>query len=196
MTILTIRGAATALCLAALSVLPATANDQNVFGFAGRYTGGYIEHALNPFTASYEDNYVVGAGYQQFVLGDDGGLKLGGELGAALRIGEQTSGEIWAGPVLRADGLITTDRIKLSASITAGLSLTTDPIGVEADREILNNGDSTLLFYLAPEVSVSSADNPDTEFFWRLQHRSGGWKTLGNFQDGANAVSFGVRQSF
>lgn len=176
---------------------PVAAQDQNVFGFAGRLTDGYFEHALNPFTASYEDNYVLGVGYQYFFLGEDGGVKLGAELGAALRLGSPgPSGEVWVGPVLRSDGLIVTDRVKFSAAITAGLSVTTDPIGIEVQRERETGGDSSLLFYLAPEISMSFNDNPDTEYFLRVHHRSGAWETLGNFRDSANAVSVGVRQSF
>ena len=189
----------TVLAVVALSAIsqPALAADQNVFGFAGRFTDRFIEHALFPFTASYENNYILGAGYQMFFLGDDGGLKLGAEVGAALRIGSPNiSGEVWAGPVLRYDGLIVTENVKFSAAVTGGISYATDPIGIEAQREIENNGDSSLLFYMAPELSVSFAEHPNTEYFLRLQHRSGGWKTLGNFQDSANAVSLGIRQSF
>ncbi len=170
--------------------------DQNTFVFGGRYTNQYIENALNPFTVGYENNYVVGAGYQEFFLGEDGGLKLGGEVGAALRMGNQTSTEIWVGPVLRADGLIQTDHVKISLSATAGLSLTSDTIGIEAQRERETNGDTTLLYYFGPELSVASTDDPDLEFFWRLHHRSGGGGTLGGLRDGANATALGVRLHF
>ena len=184
-------------CILAGCVAAATGNafadDQNLFAFGGRYTDQYFEYTFNPFAVSYEDNYVLGAGYQQFALGHDGGLKLGVELGAALRLGNQMSGEIWAGPVLRADGLIQTEQVKVSVSATAGLSVTTGTIGIERDREIEMGGDSTLLYYLGPEVSVSFADNPDVEYFARVHHRSGGWETLGNMRDGANAATVGMR---
>lgn len=169
---------------------------QNTFVFAGRYTSQYFEHALNPFTVRYEDNYVLGAGYQQFFIGHAGGLMLGGEVGTALRFGDSTSAEVWAGPVLRADGLIQTENVRISASLTAGLSLTSGTVGIEAQREIDSGGDTSLLYYLAPEVSLSFADNPQTEYFWRVHHRSGGWESLGNMRDGANATSLGVRWKF
>lgn len=186
-------------CILACCIAAATghafAEDQNVFAFGGRYTNQYFEYTFNPFTVGYEDNYVLGAGYQQFALRHDGGLKLGVELGAALRLGNQTSGELWVGPVLRADGIIQTEQVKVSASVTAGLSVTTDTIGIERAREIEMGGDSTLLYYLGPEVSVSFANNPDVEYFARVHHRSGGWESLGNMRDGANAASVGVRWS-
>ena len=182
--------------VSAQSEMAEAQSDRNAFVFGGRYTSQYIEHALNPFTVAYENNYVLGLGYQQFFLGDDGGLKLGAELGAAIRMGNQTSTELWAGPVLRADGLIETDYVRISLSVTAGLSLTSDTIGIEAQRERETNGDTTLLYYLGPEISIASTDNPYLEFFWRLHHRSGGGGTLGGLRDGANATALGVRFKF
>lgn len=178
-------------------------SDRNAFAFGGRYTSQYIEHALNPFTVAYENNYVVGGGYQQFFFNHEWdffnrewGMRIGAEVGAALRMGNQTSTELWVGPVLRLDDLIQTDFFHMSASITGGLSLTSDTIGIEAQRERETNGDTTLLYYMGPEIIVSAADNDDVEFFWRLQHRSGGGGTLGGLQDGANATALGVRWHF
>jgi len=170
--------------------------DQAVFVFSGRFTNQYFEHAFNPLTVGYEDNYVAGLAYQRFFLGQDDGFKLGGELGAALRFGNQGSIELWAGPVLRADRFIKMDLFTLSASVTAGLSLTSDTIGIEEQREIDSNGDTTLLYFLAPEVSFATTAQPGVEYFWRIHHRSGGWETLGNLRDGANATTLGVRWSF
>jgi hypothetical protein len=182
-------------CACATPALAQSAVDQNVFVFGGRYIDQYFEYAFNPLGASYEDNFVLGAGYQRFVVGNDS-LKLGVEVGAALRAGDTTSTELWAGPVLRADKFIKTDLVNVSASVTAGLSVATGEIGIEAQNVIDENGDNTLLYYLGPELSFSLPSNPDVEVFWRVHHRSGGWKTLGNMRDSANAVTVGLRVDF
>lgn len=170
--------------------------DQAVFAFTGRYVDAYIEHSLTPFLANYEDNFVLGGGYQQFVLEPLPDLHLGAEIGLALRGGTAASGEIWVGPVLRYDGLRLGDNLRVSPSLTVGLSAVTGPIGVEAERAQRRNADPTLLFFMAPEISVSTVDNPDTELFYRVQHRSGAWGTLGGMADGANAQVIGIRFKF
>lgn len=189
-------------CLMVGGAVAQSDSDRNAFAFGGRYTSQYVEHALNPFTVAYENNYVVGGGYQQFFFNHDWnffnrdwGMRIGAEVGAALRMGNQTSTELWVGPVLRLDDLIQTDFFRVSASITGGLSLTSDTIGIERQREIETNGDTTLLYYMGPELIVSGVDN-DVEFFWRLHHRSGGGGTLGGLQDAANATALGVRWNF
>lgn len=183
----------------AISVSSAVAQDapdQNVFFFGGRFSSDYFELALNPVGTNYENNFIGGVGYQNFFYGEDGGFKLGAELGASLRLGTQSSTELWAGPVFRADRFIQTDQFAVSASVTVGLSVASGTIGIEAQREIDEGGDSTLLYYLGPEVSLSLPGDSDTELFLRVHHRSGGWKSLGNMRDGANAVALGLRWSF
>ncbi|MCS6760227.1 MAG: hypothetical protein MO852_15835, partial [Candidatus Devosia euplotis] len=44
-----------------------TSPDRAVFAFGGRHVDAYIEHALVPFVANYEDNFVLSGGYQQFL---------------------------------------------------------------------------------------------------------------------------------
>ncbi|HEV7292712.1 MAG TPA: hypothetical protein VGN79_10365 [Devosia sp.] len=191
-----------AVVVSAMSLTPVSAQeavdqrDQAVFFFGGRFTDQYFEYSFAPFTVSYEDNYVVGAGYQEFFLGNRGGLMLGAELGVAGRFGDRTSTELWGGVVARADNLLATQDFGVSFSLTTGLSVASDTIGIESPRELESGGDTTLLFYLGPEVSVNVAQLPDTEFFWRIHHRSGAWKTLGGMQDGANATVLGVRWKF
>jgi hypothetical protein len=195
--------AASCQILILLSAAPAvlaqdsSSRDQNVFILGGRFTDQFFEYSFNPFGVSYEDNYVIGGGYQQFFLGNAGGPRLGLEAGTALRFGDSiTSGEVWGGVVARYDGLIATDHFRISASVSTGISGTTGTVGVEADRATEEHGDSSLLFYLGPEISISSADNPNLEVFWRVHHRSGAWETLGSMHDGANANTIGVRWSF
>ncbi|MNL69083.1 hypothetical protein D3C87_1938980 [compost metagenome] len=85
----------------------------------------------------------------------------------------------------------------VSPSFTAGLSLVSDAQpGRERQEEIKDNGNANVLFYLGPEINVSFSDESSTEFFWRLHHRSGGGKTLGNMKGATNANVFGVRYKF
>tara|TARA_R110002051_G_scaffold264083_1_gene323996 strand:- start:63 stop:662 length:600 start_codon:yes stop_codon:yes gene_type:complete len=192
--VLSLFGAMLGFSSTAIAQEPAP--DQAVFVFAGRYVDAYIEQSLTPFSANYEDNFVLGGGYQQFVLEPLPALRLGAEIGMALRGGTSISGEVWAGPVLRYDGFRLGENLRVSPSLTVGLSAVTSPIGVEAERAQRRNGDPTLLFFMAPEISVSTLDNPDTELFYRLQHRSGAWGTLGGMADGANAQVIGLRHRF
>lgn len=185
----------------ALSAAPASAQspqvpDQAIFAFGGAFISGGVAQSLFPVTAHYEDNHILGVGYQKTLgyIGDD--VNWGVEVGVAGRLGNVTSAEAWAGLMLRYDGFILGDRLRISPSFTAGLSAVTDPIGVERDREIEHNGDATLLFYLGPEISVTSLDNPNVEAFWRVHHRSGAWGTLGGMGDAANANVFGLRWHF
>jgi hypothetical protein len=175
---------------------PKPSNDSNVFVFGGVYSSESVGETFNFIGTDYQDAYVLGGGYQHFFLGEENGFRAGLEAGAALREGPGVSGEAWAGVVLRSDGFIQNEHLKISASVTGGLSLITDPLDVEVAREISRNGNSTFLFYMAPELSVSNADNPNMEAFWRIQHRSGGWNTLGNMGEGANANTIGLRWKF
>jgi hypothetical protein len=172
------------------------ANDSNVFVFGGVYSSESVGETANFLATDYQDAYLLGGGYQHFFLGEEGGFRAGLEAGAALRKGPDVSGEAWAAIVLRADKILQNEQLVVSASVTGGLSLITNPLDVEIAREISRNGDSTFLFYMAPEISVSTPEHPNTEVFWRLQHRSGGWNTLGNMGEGANANTIGLRWKF
>ncbi|HEY0033567.1 MAG TPA: hypothetical protein VGB81_09900 [Devosia sp.] len=171
-------------------------NNSNVFVFGGVYSSQSIGETFNILGTDYQDAYILGGGYQRFFLGGESGFRVGLEGGVALREGPDVSGEAWAGVVLRSDGFIQNEQAKISASVTGGLSLITNPLDVEVAREISRNGDATFLFYMAPELSISTPDNPNVEAFWRLQHRSGGWNTLGNMGEGANANTIGLRWKF
>ncbi len=189
----------TVACAAVLQ--PALAQEDiqtnsNVFVFGGVYSSESVGETFNFFGTDYQDAYVLGGGYQHFLLGTEGGLLAGLEVGAAVRKGPDVSGEVWAGVVLRADNILQNEQLNVSASVTGGLSLITNPLDVEVARELSRNGDSTFLFYMAPEISVSTPSNPDMEVFWRVQHRSGGWNTLGDMGEGANANTIGLRWKF
>jgi hypothetical protein len=144
----------------------------------------------------YEKNAILGGGYQ-FYPYRIGNVKLGGEIGVAVRFGKGFTGEVWAGPVARYDKIRLGERLFVSPSFTAGLSLVSDAQpGRERQEEIKDNGNANVLFYLGPEINVSFSDESSTEFFWRLHHRSGGGKTLGNMKGATNANVFGVRYKF
>ena len=175
----------------------ASSDDQNIFFFGGRFTDMFFEYSFNPIAVGYENNFVLGGGYQHFLLDTPFGVRLGAEVGTSLRFGDSDpSGEIWGGVVARYDDLLQADHFTVNLAATVGLSATTGTVGIERDREIDEDGDSSLLWYFGPEVSITPRDNPNLEFFWRLQHRSGGWESLGNMRDGANANTVGVRLKF
>lgn len=175
---------------------PPQSLDSNVFVFGGVYSSESVGETFNFLGTDYQDAYLLGGGYQHFFFGEENGFRAGLEGGVALRKGSDVSGEAWAGVVLRADNFVENELVKVSASVTGGLSLITNPLDVEVAREIARDGDSTFLFYMAPELSVSTKDNPNMEVFWRLQHRSGGWNTLGHMGEGANANTIGMRWKF
>ncbi|MBR0555666.1 hypothetical protein J5J10_08220 [Ciceribacter sp. L1K23] len=171
--------------------------DQAVFGVVGAMTQGDMGQSANPFTVGYEDHPVVGFGYQFFPY-SIGEVKLGLEAGLAGRFGGDASAEIWGGLVARYDGFVIADKVRISPAFTFGISHVTGTMeGREQDNEdSRKNGDASTLFYLGPEISLSSVDNPNREIFWRLHHRSGAWGTLGNMEGGSNANLLGVRYRF
>jgi hypothetical protein len=172
----------------------ATNLDQNVFMFGGQMARSHMGEMFLPIGAEYEDNYVAGAGYQHFVLELPHDIRVGYEVGAALRFGETDSAEAWAGAVIRYEGLETEDGLRLTPALTAGISAVSQTMGKEAEREAGDGRSAQVLFYLSPELSISHRDNPQTEFFWRLHHRSSGWRTLGG--GSANATTVGLRHHF
>ena len=190
-------------CAAVLGVLAAScsasafAQDKAVFVFGGRFHTQHMEDILNPLGPlglTYENNFIVGAGYQQFFLNWPQDVHIGLEAGLAGRIGESSpTFETWAGVVARYDGFVIGNKVRISPSLTFGLSAETGPVGVETLRKQLDRGDPTVLFYIGPEISVSTLDNPNFEVFTRVQHRSGAWGRLGGMGDGANASVLGLR---
>ncbi|MBK1795301.1 hypothetical protein JHL21_12420 [Devosia sp. WQ 349] len=174
---------------AALSRVP----DQTVFAFAGVMHAGHFSDSLEFWSGPYEANVAIGAGYQNFFY-SYGSFGLGVEVGAALRAGESTSGEIWAGGVAR----LTTFEVgplNITPSLTAGFSVVSDPIGVEAVRARTNNASPYFLYYLSPEIAVSHDNAPEIEVFGRIHHRSGGFGTIAHL-DGSNAAVLGIRYRF
>jgi hypothetical protein len=168
----------------------ATPEMQNVFGFAG----GPLKHITDP-ADGFEDNVIVGIGYQQGWTRLDA-LMFGWEAGLAGRFGQSNSLEGWAGLFARYD--IVFNGIRVAPAVTFGLSAVTDTMaGGETERENdFGDGDATLLFYLGPELSVGLDSLPNVELFARIHHRSGAWGTLGEMHGGLDVVAIGVRSFF
>lgn len=174
---------------------PVPSEDQKVFIFGGRMGESDMAGMLNPFTAEYEEAIVLGGGYQHFLIEPIEDLKFGLEAGAAVRTGEETTGEVWGGVVGRYDGFVVGDTLRISPSLTFGASAVTGTMGTEAEREAIDGLPGDFLFYLSPEISFSTVENPSSEVFWRLHHRSGAWNTFGG-GGSANATTIGIRTSF
>lgn len=187
--------------IAGISASPAPAlaqetADEAAFVFAGRFYSEHMEDLLNPlgpFGVDYEDNFLIGGGYQRFYLGPDW-LRFGWEAGGSVGFGEDVRGEAWAGLVGRFDA-ISIGQVHISASLTAGMSAITNTIGIETDR-VAPGANPHLLFYIAPEIGVALDSQPNMEAFMRVQHRSGSWGLIGGMGDGHNATSVGVRWRF
>lgn len=169
--------------------------ESKAFAFVGRMGTSYMDEMLIPFIADYEDIGIIGGGYQYYFYEPFPAAKLGVEVGAAARLGDRVTGEAWAGVVGRYDGFVINNRLRISPSLTFGVSAVTDTMGIEAQRELGDGHPGNVLFYLSPELSFASVDNPDTELFWRLHHRSSAWNSFGG-GGSANATTIGFRQSF
>src|SRR5688572_9209588 len=69
---------------------------QNVFIFAGKSVDEDMLNSLNLFGAEYEDNVLVGVGYQRFFY-ETMQISFGLEGGVAGRFGDKDSAEFWGG---------------------------------------------------------------------------------------------------
>jgi hypothetical protein len=174
----------------------ASETSEAIFGFGGALTTQDMLKSAALIPVDYERNAILGGGYQ-FYPYRIGNVKLGGEIGVTVRFGKGFTGEVWAGPVARYDEIRLGERLFVTPGFTAGLSLVTDAQpGRERAEEIKDDGNANVLFYLGPEINVSFSEDSSTEFFWRLHHRSGGGKTLGNMKGATNANVFGARYKF
>lgn len=185
------------LALAATALADrAAAHDESIFAFGGVLTTGNMHQSARPLRVSYESNAILGFGYQTFAPGDNA-FHLGMEVGAATRLGGRATGEVWAGVVMRHERAGIGPDLNLASSLTVGLShITATHRGRESALEERYKGNATTLFYLGPELSLSRASSPGREVFWRLHHRSGGGRTLGNMKGAANANVIGFRYTF
>ena len=187
---------------------------QSVFGFAGRTNSGNLGETFAfgvgaPRTMFY-DNYIVGGAYQRDFFQFNSGILIGAEIGFADRFGNYTvccdtvaysnkmkhSAELWGGVSFRHPGVALFDAVRISPSFVFGLSAVSNPIGQEGLNQIAHQGNSHVLFYLGFDLAFALATLPDTELVIRIQHRSGGYGTLGGMKEGNNANVIGIRQRF
>ncbi|MCP1198928.1 hypothetical protein [Notoacmeibacter sp. MSK16QG-6] len=187
--------------------MPKAISDTSLLVFGGRSIEGHVWQPDSlPFVADYGGQVQVGAALAHTPYDLPLGLVVGGEIGASIRIDNDdfgpsgTSGELWAGPTIRHKGL-PIGPILLKPAFTFGLTAVTGSYGLERQREIEEDGDATLLYFMAPEIAVSLKSRPNIDFVYRAQHRSGGKNifflpALGNMGDTTNANTFGVRVHF
>jgi len=161
------------------------------------------------------DNYIFGGAYDRDLLSIGYGFHLGVEVGIADRFGYyreccdtviKSSGliqsdELWGGVQIRNEGILLFNRLRIGAAVTVGLSAVTASIGREYEREIEAPGNASLLYYLGPELDLSTPNLKNLEFVLKLQHRSGSkdvsfLPTLGNMAEGYNANVAGIRYRF
>jgi hypothetical protein len=192
--------AGAALCLILpqpLSAQEAKPNpERNFFVFTGRMLDADLGESLNVFGGNYEDNYISGLGYQDFFFRTRR-TSVGYELGAARRYGSDSTVEIWGGLVARMDDIQLARNLSFSPSIVFGLShVDATHDGREQRLEAEYDGDAGLVFYFSPEVDFKVSPQSRYSFFWRLHHRSGAWKTLGDVKGLTNANVFGLRLRF
>lgn len=170
--------------------------ENSIHVFYGRYTSGNIWESINVYKADYESNHVLAAAYGKDLKESNLGYVIGVEIGLGLRFGDRETFEVWGGPSLRSHGLSLFNKAVISSSVTGGLSLIDRSIGVERMRETNSGGNARLLFYFGFDLYMLLLEHPDWELVYRLHHRSGGSQTLGNFYDGHNANTIGIRHRF
>jgi hypothetical protein len=147
--------------------------------------------SLNPFY-KHEHTYIAGAAWRRDLTNLGPYVILSAEAGLAGRFNGTSSAEIWGGPNLRTRIPLGRE-VALSPGITFGLSAVTKPTALEHERELQRNGNTTVLFYLSPELALQFAKWPNVELVYRLHHRSGLYNALGKMQEGSNAHVLGLR---
>ena len=176
---------------------PAPVLDQSFFGFGGGYIAGYFNDITrHPLDNDFYGDSILGLGYQKFFATNPDGFSAGAEVGIGARFGVSApSAEVWAGGVVRYDGIKLFDMLRVTPAVTVGFSFVTGKLRTEADRERSSGDSASVLFYLGPELDFSLVDQPEWEVFTRIQHRSGLYGTIANI-DGANALTVGLRHRF
>ena len=182
-------------------------SDMSVLLFGGRSIEGHVWQPDSlPFVADYGGQAQIGTAFAYTPYHLPLGFVAGGEVGASLRFDNDTfgpsgtSGEVWVGPTLRHEG-IPLGPVLIRPGFTFGLSAVTGSYGLERDREIEEGGDASLLYFMAPEISLALKAYPNIDFVYRAQHRSGGKNifflpALGDMGDTTNANTFGIRVHF
>ena len=106
------------------------------------------------------------------------------------------SAELWGGVSFRHQGVALFDTVRISPGFVFGLSAVSNPIGQEALHQFDHQGSAKVLFDLGFDLAFALTSSPNTELVFRIQHRSGGYGTLGGIKEGNNANVIGIRQRF
>ncbi|HEY9011028.1 MAG TPA: hypothetical protein VIN06_08410 [Devosia sp.] len=172
-----------------------SAYDESVFFFGGRFHTRWFGDGFLPWTVTWDDTYLVAAGYQR-TLFDYKDVRAGVEAGLAGRFGaDAASAELWAALFARYDGFVF-GNFRISPLFSIGLSYTTGTQGYEAQRiAAAGQSNAPLLIYLGPELALSLVDQPQWEVFTRFHHRSGGFGLIADL-DASNVITAGVRYKF
>jgi hypothetical protein len=164
--------------------------------FSGPLIRGDFGEASVPFAGGFDGGYVFGAAYSRHFHDLKWGFNFGGEIGLAGRFHDRdSSGEFWGGVSIGHRG-VTLGNFTVAPKLVAGVSAVNRPVGAEVARQIRSGGDATVLFYLGPELAFSHSAYPNIELVYRLHHRSGAGKILGNLREGYNANVIGIRYKF
>ena len=165
-----------------------------IFVFGGVYSRDDMKDSVIPGAASLERNYLLAVAYDRPLAHLKMGLVVGGEVGVGARVGDGVSGEFWGGLSFRPQqGISLGHGVTMSPGFVFGLSVFTNPMGIEREHQLRHGGNAYVLFYLGPELAFTFKQWPNTQFVYRLHHRSGGYGTLGGMHEGHNAQTFGVR---
>jgi hypothetical protein len=168
---------------------------QSIFLFGGQFTRGSMGDTADIFNVTYDNVFFAGLGYQRLPW-TWRQFNIGWEIGFGNRFNHEYSAEVWGGAVVRHRGFTVADLVTVTASLTAGFSAVSESTGHEEVREYWRKGDASFLFYLGPEIALSTPRHPNVEVFYRLHHRCGGNQTLGDLSEGYNANCLGIRFKF
>ncbi|MFW6216695.1 MAG: hypothetical protein ACOC3Y_02600 [Desulfohalobiaceae bacterium] len=165
--------------------------------FGGQFTRESIGGTAELDEAKYEDNYILAIDYYRELFSPGWGAYFGFELGFGNRFGDEHAQEAWGAVAFRHQGWRIANVLTISPGLSFGVSLVDEAIGTEAYRENQDTDrDASLLFYLSPEIALSFSQFQSWELVYRLHHRSGADRTLGEFREGHNANTIGVRYWF
>jgi hypothetical protein len=172
------------------------ANPMNsVFVFGGVLNNGDLGQTLLVVGNKYGHSGIAGAAFRSEFVQLPNRFDIGAEVGSALRFGEGSSGEFWAGGTLTYRGFNSSSLSVIPTGIF-GLSAITNTSDIEQARAIMHGGNETLLFYVGLEVAFTTPQFKDWEIVYRVHHRSGGYGILGNVLEGNNANVIGLRHYF
>jgi hypothetical protein len=154
---------------------------------------GWEDILLNPFSAEYEDVWLVaGALSRPYAAYRDGALTLEAEGQVARYFGDQDHWEFNVVPVtLRWHRFPWSQRVASSVAFGLGLSYATElpPVEVEIEGE-----SAQTLIYWVLEATAGPVNSPWAVSL-RMHHRSVAWGLMGE-EGGMNAVGLGIRYEF